>query len=119
MSDTLRIIVFVGILFYFVMIYYFIKRKELTLKYTLLWMIAGLAMLFFDIFPRLLTVMVHFLGIELPVNGIFAMCIFFLIILMMSLTSIVSKQAEKIRKLTQYSAMLEERIRNLEEKNKE
>lgn len=76
-------------------------------------------MLFFDLFPTLLTFMVHLFGIELPVNGIFAICIFFLIILLMSITSIVSKQTERIRTLTQYTATLEKRIRQLEEQNKQ
>ena len=39
----------------------------------------------------------------------------FVIIILMSLTSIVSKQTEKIRKLTQQIAMYEWRIRKLEE----
>lgn len=118
MSVTLRIFILIGIVFYFVLIFHFLKKKELALKYTLLWLAAGAVMLFFDVCPGLLTWMVHFLGIELPVNGIFALCIFFLIILLMSLTSIVSKQTERIRRLTQYTATLEKRIRQLEEQQK-
>ena len=34
--------------------------------------------------------------------------------IIMSLTSIVSKQSRKIRNLVQYSAMLEKRIRDIE-----
>ena len=49
-------------------------------------------------------------------NGLFALSVFFIIIILMSLTSIVSKQTEKIRTLTQENALLEERIRKLEEK---
>lgn len=119
MSITLRIFILIGIIFYFVLIFHFLRKKELALKYTLLWMAAGVIMLFFDLFPTLLTFMVHLFGIELPVNGIFAICIFFLIILLMSITSIVSKQTERIRTLTQYTATLEKRIRQLEEQNKQ
>ena len=119
MSITLRIFILIGIIFYFVLIFHFLRKKELALKYTLLWLAAGVIMLFFDLFPTLLTFMVHLFGIELPVNGIFAICIFFLIILLMSITSIVSKQTERIRTLTQYTATLEKRIRQLEEQNKQ
>lgn len=115
MTVTLRIFILIGILFYFILIFHFLRKKELALKYTLLWLAAGLFMLLFDLCPSLLTWMVHLFGIELPVNGIFALCIFFLMILLMSLTSIVSKQTDKIRTLTQYTAMLEKRIRQLEE----
>lgn len=116
MSITLRVFVLVGIIFYFILIFYFLRKKELALKYTLLWLAAGAIMLLFDLCPSMLTWMVHMFGIELPVNGIFALCIFFLIILLMSITSIVSKQTERIRTLTQYTAALEKRIRQLEEK---
>lgn len=119
MSITLRIFILIGIVFYFVLIFHFLRKKELALKYTLLWLAAGLIMLVFDLFPMLLTFMVHLFGIELPVNGIFAICIFFLIILLMSITSIVSRQTERIRTLTQYTATLEKRIRQLEEQNKQ
>ena len=119
MSITLRIFILIGIIFYFVLIFHFLRKKELALKYTLLWMAAGVIMLFFDLFPTLLTFMVHLFGIELPVNVIFAICIFFLIILLMYITSIVSKQTERIRTLTQYTATLEKRIRQLEEQNKQ
>lgn len=117
MTTTLRILIFIGILSYYVLIFYFLRKRELALKYTLLWMIAGVIMLLFDLFPQLLTFMVHLFGIELPVNGIFALCIFFLIILLMSITSIVSKQTERIRTLTQQIAILEKRIRQLEEQS--
>lgn len=119
MSIILRIFILIGIVFYFVLIFHFLRKKELALKYTLLWLAAGLIMLVFDLFPMLLTFMVHLFGIELPVNGIFAICIFFLIILLMSITSIVSRQTERIRTLTQYTATLEKRIRQLEEQNKQ
>lgn len=114
MSNTLRFFIFIAIVFYFILIFYFLRKKELALKYTLLWLAAGIIMLFFDLFPTLLAWTIQLLGIELPVNGIFAICIFFLIILLMSITSIVSKQTEKIRKLTQHIAVLEKRIRQLE-----
>ena len=65
MSITLRIFILIGIIFYFVLIFHFLRKKELALKYTLLWMAAGVIMLFFDLFPTLLTFMVHLFGIEL------------------------------------------------------
>ena len=67
------------------------------------------------LFPRILTYFVKIVGIQTPMNGLFISILFFVIIILMSLTSIVSKQTEKIRKLTQQIAMYEWRIRKLEE----
>jgi hypothetical protein len=39
----------------------------------------------------------------------------FIIMIIMSLTSIVSKQSNKIRNLVQYTALLEKRIRDIEQ----
>lgn len=114
MSNLLRIIMGVGVLFYFIIIINLIRRKTLTLKYTLLWMFAGIIMALLLIFPSLLNTFANVTGIYSPVNGLFAVLFFAIIIILMSLTAIVSKQTERIKKLVQYSAFLEKRVRELE-----
>ena len=101
---------------YFILILMFLKRKALELKYTLLWLLAGIVMGAFIIFPQLLTYMVRILGIETPMNGLYVLCIGFIIIILMAITSIVSKQTIKIRILVQENAMLEKRLREAEKR---
>ncbi|HOO79522.1 MAG TPA: DUF2304 domain-containing protein [Lachnospiraceae bacterium] len=117
MSNTLQIFMIIAEVIYFILIFCFLKRKTLSLKYTLLWLIAGLVMLFFTIFPLTMIRAVKFIGVESAMNGLFALCIFFIIIILMSLTSIASKQSERIRTLTQQIAILEKRVREIEELN--
>ena len=88
----------------------------LSLKYSLLWLVAGVAMLIFTIFPLLTIRFVKLFGVESVMNGLFSILIFFILTIIMSLTAIVSRQSDKIRTLTQSQAILEERIRLLEEK---
>jgi hypothetical protein len=52
-------------------------------------------------------------------NGLFAFLFFAIIILLMSLTSIVSKMNNNMRQLVQQCAMYEKRIRELEKIVKE
>ena len=66
------------------------------------------------IFPGLLNVLVTLIDIQTPINGLFSFCIFLMIIIMMSLTAIVSRQNEKIKNLVQDNALMEKRIRELE-----
>ena len=68
------------------------------------------------IFPKMLVYITRFLGIESTMNGLYVMWIGFILIILMALTSIVSKQTTKIRVLVQENAMLEKRIRELEKK---
>ena len=41
---TLRITLIIAVVCYFIIILYFLKQKALNLKYTLLWIVAGLVM---------------------------------------------------------------------------
>lgn len=114
---TLRIVLIIGVISYFIFILMFLKRKALALKYTLLWLVAGGIMGIMVIWPQSLTWFIHLLGITGNMNGLFILCIAFLVMILMSITSIVSKQADKIKNLTQTIARMEKRIRELEEKH--
>lgn len=114
MSNTLRITLFIALIIYFIMLFWLLKRQILSLKYTLLWLLTGMVLSLFVFVPELLTFIVHFLGIELPINGLFTIGIGFILIILMSLTAIVSGQKKEIRILIQRMALLEKRIRELE-----
>lgn len=99
---------------YFILILLFLKRKALELKYTLLWLLAGVIMGIAIVFPTILIRITKFLGIESTMNGLYVLCIGFVLVILMALTSIVSKQTVKIRTLIQENAILEKRIRDIE-----
>lgn len=111
----LRVTLGLGILLYFMLILIFLKNKALELKYTLLWMAAGVLMLLLVIFPQLLFMITRLLGIESGMNGLFIICIAFLIVLVMSLTSIVSRQMRKINILVQQQAIIDNELRELKQ----
>ena len=71
------------------------------------------------IFPSILPAFLRILGITGNMNGLFIICIAFLMILCMALTSIVSRQAGKIRQLTQSIAILEKELREAEKDGRE
>lgn len=112
----LRIVLVIGVLTYFIIILMFLKNKRLHLRYTLLWLAAGVVLGVMVIWPRVLIWFIHMLGIESNMNGLFIVCIAFIIMILMSLTSIISRQADKIKNLTQTIGRMEKRIRELEEK---
>ena len=110
----LRVTLVIGVIVYFIIILMFLKNKAISLKYTLLWLAAGVVLGVMVIWPRSLVIFIHALGITSNMNGLFIASIAFIIMILMSLTSIVSKQAEKIKNLTQTIAKMEKRIRELE-----
>lgn len=111
---TLRITLSIAVVCYFVIILYYLKKRMLELKYTLLWLAAGVVMGIMIFFPEVLVRFVRMLGIESNMNGLYVLCIAFIIAILMALTSIVSRQALKIRTLIQEIGMMEKRIRDLE-----
>ena len=113
---TLHINISIAVVCYFVLILYYLKKRMLELKYTLIWLAAGIVMGIMIFFPELLVTFVRILGIESNMNGLYVLCIAFTIAILMTLTSIVSRQALKIRILIQEISMMEKRIRELEGK---
>ncbi len=114
MTTYLRIVLGIVVVIYFLLILHFMKKKMLSLKYSLLWLFSGFVMGILVLFPGLLDAFVKAVGIETPMYGLFVFAIFFILIIAMSLTAIVSKQTERIKDLAQDNAVLEKRVRELE-----
>ena len=107
---NLRILLTIALVIYFGLILLFLKNKAIELKYTLLWLLAGIVMALLVAFPNTLPWFLKAIGITGNMNGLFIICIAFLMMLCMALTSIVSKQAGKIRSLTQSIAIVEKEL---------
>ena len=71
------------------------------------------------LFPNVFEAMIHKIGIVEMTNGLFAVVLFAVLIILISITSIVSKMNARIRQLVQQCAMYEKEIRNLKQKVKE
>ena len=112
---NLRIVLICALLVYFAIVLVFLKNKTLELRYTLLWLAAGGVLIILVLWPQLLSVCVNLIGIQSNMNGLFIMTFAFVIVIMMSLTSIVSKQTNKIKVLVQEMAIMDKKIRELQD----
>ena len=117
--STLRITLIIAVVCYFVIILYFLKNRALNLKYTLLWLLAGVCMGLLVVFPEMLVRIIRVLGITDNMNGLFIICIGFMLMILMALTSIASRQNSKIRSLIQEIGILDNRIRELEKQSRD
>ena len=116
MNEYLRMALLIGIAIYFICIFFLLKKRSLNLKYTLLWIFLGIVFLLVVIFPVILQVPMHMIGVVEWTNGLFALLLLILMIIDMSITAIVSKMNDRMRKLVQQCALYEKRIRELEER---
>lgn len=116
MCINLRITLIVAICIYFCCIVFLLKKGRLELRYTLLWLLGGLMMVVVVAFPQITAFLTKLFGIIDEVNAVFATVLFLFIIILISLTSIVSKLRMDLRTLVQKCALYEKRIRTLEER---
>ncbi len=112
--DKLQIMLILGALVYLGVIFVLLKKKKLNIRYSLLWLAGALVLLLFACFPYLVKVLRSLTGVEVVSNLVFLIVIVFMMFLLLSLTTAVSDQAERLKRLTQANALLEKRLRQLE-----
>lgn len=118
---TLRLSIFLwlALVLYFLCILHLIKKGNLALKYSLMWLFSGIVILFIVLFPSTFNFLMEQIGIVNPSNGLFAICTFLILVMLLAVTSIISKMNNKIKTLTQLLGMAEKRIRDLEREREE
>ena len=112
---TLRLDMFLGAVVFLVVILWLLKKGRLMVRYSIIWLMAGGALLVFAVFPYIVLVLRDWLNMEMPVNVIFTLVLAFVLLLLLSLSTIVSGFAEKLKRLAQENALLEKRVRELEQ----
>ena len=112
---ALRLDMFLGAVVFLVVILWLLKKGRLTVRYSIIWLMAGGALLVFAVFPYIVLVLRDWLNMEMPVNVIFTLVLAFVLLLLLSLSTIVSGFAEKLKRLAQENPLLEKRVRELEQ----
>lgn len=89
-----------------------VRRKEIELKYSLLWILLGAGVILFACVPQLTSWLAGLMGIGQPVNMLFFIGFCFAILIIFSLSVSVSKLSTKVKKMAQEMAILEEKVKN-------
>ncbi|AEB07233.1 hypothetical protein Corgl_1127 [Coriobacterium glomerans PW2] len=93
-----------------VYVLHLVKHERLQLRYSLLWLMLTTLTLLCAIFPKPLFSMSTFFGFETASNFIYFVGLLFSLVIMLSLSSIVSKQSTSIKNLAQRVALLEHNL---------
>ena len=118
MPSTQRIILFVASVCFLIIVLRFIRRQHLSVSHSLLWLVLGIAGIAAALIPSWVFALSGLLGFELPVNLIFFVCIFFLIVAVLSISMVASSQADMIRSLVQDVSLLTQRVEMLERQHR-
>jgi hypothetical protein len=105
LTSQARIVAAVLAIAFMVMILELIRRNRLQERYSVIWFVAGIAMLAGAAFPDLLRVIANALGVRDVTIALFSLLFLLLLGLALSFSVIVSRQAEQITRLAQEQAL--------------
>ena len=114
MPSIQRLILLIASICFLVLVVRCIRKQHLSVNRALLWIVLSIAGIVAALVPAWVYFLTNLFGFELPVNLIFFVCIFFLIVMVLSLSMIASSQADKIRDLIQDVSLLRARVEALE-----
>lgn len=91
-----------------------LRRRQLSEKYAVLWLVVGLLLLVFTVFPGLTTGLARGLGVAVPTNLMFFVGIVFLVGVVLHLSWEVSRLENETRKLAEDQAILRLEVEQLQ-----
>ena len=93
-----------------------IRRKRLSLTESLSWFLTTLGIMVVTIFPQILRWISHLLGIEVPVNAVFALAFLYVGWNLLALTLTGSTQTVRLRRVIQECAILRAELETLQKR---
>lgn len=114
MPVRFQLYMLLGALALLIIIFVFLKKGLMTVKYSLLWLGLAIVLVVFAACPYVVFVLRDILSIEMPVNLVFLLMFCFVLVVLLSLSIAITQLAEKCKRLTQENALLEHRLRQLE-----
>lgn len=106
-----------GVLVAFVFIIDLMRRHKLRERYAVAWFALTLIMLVMGLFPAIPGALARWFGFVLPVNFVFFCAIVILLGMVLHLSSALGVTEERLRTAIEAVGLLEQRVRELEEKN--
>ena len=113
-EPVFRIGLILGAILFLFIILWMLKKKKLTVRYSIVWFFAAFVLVLFAVFPYIVLVLRDLLQVELVSNLVFLMVLAFVLFMLLSISCIVSVFSEKLKRLYQEAALLEQRVRDLE-----
>ena len=115
MTARLQLYMILGAVILLAVIFCLLKRGLMSVKYSLLWLLLAVCLVIAAAVPYTVFVLRDLLDIQMPVNLIFLLMFCFVLVVLLSLSVAITQLAEKCKRLTQANAILEKRVRDLED----
>lgn len=109
-SLELQIALIIGALATYSYVIYKIRKANVRIDDMIIWILGSVLLLILSIFPIIPAKIASILGFISAANFIFCAIIFFLLLMVFSLSVKLSQQHEKLKDITHNLAMLEKRL---------
>jgi hypothetical protein len=110
-SLRISIVAAVGAVLLLALIFELIRRRRLQERYALLWLLTAFVLLVFSVWRDALRLVAEQVGIAYPPSALFVIASFFILVVLLHYSTVISELAEKNLALAQRLALLENRLR--------
>ena len=118
MHERIQIFSVIGSVGLLKLIFELVRRRRLKEKYSLVWLFTSLALFAVSTIPGLLDSFGHAMGIYYSPTAFFILAFFFLTLIALQFSVVISKLSERNKTLSQEVALLKQRIEELEKKGR-
>lgn len=105
MGIILRILLIVGAILSFSYMIKKIRQAKLKIEHTIFWLVFSVIMILMGVFPQIVYLVSDWIGFQSPVNMVFLMIIFILIVKLFLSTLQISQLENKVDSLVQQIAI--------------
>lgn len=91
-----------------------IRSRRLQERYALLWLLTGVVVFVLAVWRSLLSELADLVGISYPPSALFVLTSFFILVLLLHYSTVISKLSDENRILAQRLALLENRLQERE-----
>jgi len=97
-----------------VVVFELIRSRRLQERYALLWLLTGFVVFVLAVWRDLLGRLADLVGIAYPPSALFILTSFFVLVLLLHYSTVISRLADQNRILAQRLALLESQVRSQE-----
>lgn len=115
-DSRLTLVAALAVLFVLGVIIELIRRHRLQERYALLWIVTGSVMLVLAIWRGALHTFAELVGIAYPPSALFMVAGLFVFVVLLHYSTVLSRLSEQNKTLAQRLALLEERLRDRDER---
>jgi hypothetical protein len=113
MRSHLQVVAILASLVLLLVVLELVRRRRLFERYAILWLLSSVVLLVLSVSGGLLGVVSRTVGIKYPPSALFLFALGFVLLLLMHFSVAVSRLSDQSKVLAQRLALLEERLREL------